>query len=194
MTPPAPIRAAIGLGSNLGDRRGHLRAAVAALSRLGDIEAVSPIYETAPVGGPPQGSYLNAVVVLRTRLAPRDLLLECLAIERARGRQRRERGGPRTLDLELLLYGDRAIDEPGLRVPHPEIARRRFVLGPLLDVWPGAALPDGSSLASLLPGVADQEVVRAGRLDPVCRSRATLLLAAGIVAALVAARAVQRRR
>jgi 2-amino-4-hydroxy-6-hydroxymethyldihydropteridine diphosphokinase len=177
-------RAAIGLGSNLGDRAAHLDAARRGLADLGTVVAVSPIYETAPVGGPDQGPYLNAVVVLDTDLPARRLLEACLAIEGAAGRERRERWGPRTLDLDLLLYGSETIDEPGLVVPHPRMRERRFVLAPLLDVWPDAALPDGTQLAGLLAAVADQEVRR--RDGPESRRMAVaMFLVAGILAVLL---------
>lgn len=152
------VRAAIGLGSNLGDRESTLTSAIAALSELGDLVAVSPFYETAPVGGPDQGAYLNAAVAIETNLAPRALLDECLRIELQHGRERRERWGPRTLDLDILMYGNKTIDEDGLKVPHPRIHERRFVLEPLLAVWPEATMPDGTAVAEFLPGVADQEV------------------------------------
>ena len=153
---------AVGLGANLGDRRSTLRRAAASLSGLGERTAVSPLYETAPVGGPPQPDYLNAVVVLETSLGPRALLDRLLSLEREAGRVRRRRWGPRLLDLDLLLYGDREIDLPGLRVPHPRMAERRFVLEPLLAAWPAASLPDGTPVASLLDGLAGQEVRRVG--------------------------------
>ena len=111
----------VALGSNLGDRRSHLEAALEALRRTPGIRilAASALYETEPVG-PPQGRYLNAAVRLRTRLTPRQLLTRLLAMEDAAGRRRGpERNAPRTLDLDLLLYGDRRIDEPDLVVPHP---------------------------------------------------------------------------
>ena len=130
---------------------------MAALTGLGEIEAVSALYETEPIGGSDQGSYLNAVVVLITDLTARELLDACLAIEATRGRERRERWGPRTLDLDLLLHGDSVLDEPGLTVPHPRLTQRRFVLEPLVDAWPEAALPDETPLAVFLPGVADQQ-------------------------------------
>ncbi len=153
------VRAAIGLGSNLGDRAAHLLAAVAALEeRVGDAVGVSPVYETAPVGGPDQGAYLNAVVVCDTELTPRQVLDELLGIEREQGRERRERWGPRTLDLDLLVYGNEAIDEPGLTVPHPRLAERRFVLEPLVAAWPDATLPGGAAICELLPAVGSQEV------------------------------------
>jgi len=137
---------------------GNLTAAVEELGKLGDVLAVSSVWETAPIGGPPQDDYLNAVVVVHTVLGPRPLLETCLDIERSVGRKRRERWGPRLLDLDLLLYGDSTINAPGLRVPHPRMADRRFVLGPLAEVWPGAEVPGHGVVEDLLDAVADQEV------------------------------------
>lgn len=130
------MRAYLGLGSNLGDRRAHLRAAVAALP---DVVAVSPLYETDPVGGPPgQGPYLNLVVALETDLSPRQLLDVAHGLEDAAGRVRKERDGPRTLDVDVLLVGDLCVDEPDLVVPHPRMWQRRFVLAPLADLANGS--------------------------------------------------------
>jgi 2-amino-4-hydroxy-6-hydroxymethyldihydropteridine diphosphokinase len=130
------VRAYLGLGSNLGDRRAHLRAAVAALP---DVVAVSPVYETDPVGGPPgQGPYLNLVVALETDRSPRQLLDLAHNLEDAAGRVRKERDGPRTLDVDVLLVGDLCIDEPDLIVPHPRMWQRRFVLAPLGDLADGS--------------------------------------------------------
>jgi 2-amino-4-hydroxy-6-hydroxymethyldihydropteridine diphosphokinase len=129
------VRAYLGLGSNLGDRRAHLQAAVAALP---DVVAVSPVYETDPVGGPPgQGPYLNLVVALDTDRSPRDLLDLAHSLEDAAGRVRKDRDGPRTLDVDVLLVGDLCIDEPDLVVPHPRMWQRRFVLAPLADLADG---------------------------------------------------------
>ena len=130
---------------------------MASLGRLGPIAAVSSLWETAPIGGPPQEAYLNAVVVLDTVVGPRPLLKECLRIEESVGRVRGEKWGPRLLDLDLLLYGDAVIDAPGLRVPHPRISHRRFVLAPLAEVWPDAEVPGQGRVADLLAAVADQE-------------------------------------
>jgi 2-amino-4-hydroxy-6-hydroxymethyldihydropteridine diphosphokinase len=128
------MRAFLGLGSNLGDRWGHLREAVAALP---DVVAVSPVYETSPVGGPEgQGPYLNLVVELSTDLGPRELLEVAHLLEAAAGRERKERWGPRTLDVDVLLVGDLTVDEPDLVVPHPRLWERRFVLAPLGDLAP----------------------------------------------------------
>lgn len=132
----------IGLGGNLGDRAALLAAAVSSLGASAGVEvrACSSLYETAAVG-PPQPDYLNAVVVVHTSLEPAALLERLRALERAAGRERRERWGPRTLDADLLLYGERVVDEPGLTVPHPELHRRRFVLEPLAEVAPWAVHP-----------------------------------------------------
>jgi 2-amino-4-hydroxy-6-hydroxymethyldihydropteridine diphosphokinase len=129
------VRAYIGLGSNLGDRRATLRAAVADLP---DVVAVSPVYETDPVGGPPgQEPYLNLVVELDTDLSPRDLLDLAHHLEDAAGRVRVEHHGPRTLDVDVLLVGDLTVNEPDLVVPHPRMWQRRFVLAPLADLAGG---------------------------------------------------------
>jgi 2-amino-4-hydroxy-6-hydroxymethyldihydropteridine diphosphokinase len=147
-------RAAFGLGSNLGDRRAHLEAAVRGLAGLGEVLAVSSFRETAPVGGPPQPAYLNAAVVVATELEPLALLHAAQEIERRAGRERGVVWGPRTLDLDLLLYGDRTLREPGLVVPHPRLHERRFVLEPLAEIaldWPvpGLGRTVGELLANL---------------------------------------------
>jgi 2-amino-4-hydroxy-6-hydroxymethyldihydropteridine diphosphokinase len=127
-------RAFLGLGSNLGDRVGHLQRAVAGLP---DLVATSPVYETDPVGGPEdQGAYLNLVVELDTALDPRELLALCGALEQGAGRVREVRWGPRTLDVDVLWVDGAVVDEPDLRVPHPRMRERRFVLAPLADLAP----------------------------------------------------------
>ncbi len=129
------MKAYLGLGSNLGDRRAHLRAAVAAIP---DLVAVSPVYETEPVGGPPgQSPYLNMVVELDTAMSPRELLELARTLEEAAGRVRTVRHGPRTLDVDVLLVGDLTVREPDLVVPHPRMWERRFVLAPLADLANG---------------------------------------------------------
>jgi len=136
------MRAALGLGGNLGDRRAHLDSAIAALREHMEVLAVSRFHETEPVGGPSgQGRYLNAVVLVETELSPRALLALARSIEAAAGRVRRERHGPRTLDIDVLLYGDRVLREQGLTIPHPRMTRRRFVLEPLAEVAPDWAVP-----------------------------------------------------
>jgi 2-amino-4-hydroxy-6-hydroxymethyldihydropteridine diphosphokinase len=141
----------IGLGSNLGEREGTLRAALQRLAELGEIR-VSSFRQTDPVGVTDQPRFLNAAAELSTDLPARDLLHALLAIERdlGRDRAREQRWGPRTLDLDLLLYGSDVIDEPGLTVPHPRLAERRFVLEPLHELAPGLVLPDGTRVGDLL--------------------------------------------
>lgn len=147
-------RVHIGLGSNLATPCEQLRAALAALAALPDsrLVAVSAAYASDPLGPPDQPRYLNAVAALDTRLAPLQLLDALQAIELAQGRERKdERWGPRTLDLDILLFGDRLIDEPRLQVPHYHLHARPFVLYPLADVAPvDLQLPDGRTLAALL--------------------------------------------
>lgn len=124
----------LGLGSNMGDRWRLLREAVASLP---DLVAVSPVYETDPVGGPSgQGPYLNLVAELSTALPPRQLLGICHRLETAADRVRNERWGPRTLDIDILLIDGVEVDEPDLRIPHPLMRERRFVLEPLRDLAP----------------------------------------------------------
>lgn len=133
------MRAFLGLGSNLGDRAAQLRHAV---ERMPGVVAVSPLYETDPVGGPEQGPYLNAVVELDTDLSPRELLELCRRLEADAARVRGERWGPRTLDVDVLLVGDLVVDEPDLQVPHPRMYERRFVLAPLADLAPELVPPE----------------------------------------------------
>ena len=136
-------RALLALGSNLGDRLSHLRTAIASLP---DLVACSPVYETDPVGGPEgQGPYLNMVVRLETDVTPRDLLETCLRLEREAGRERRERWGPRTLDVDIVWIDGVTLDEPDLVVPHPRMRERPFVLAPLADVAPDLVAPDWAS-------------------------------------------------
>lgn len=121
--------------------------------------ATSTIWETAPIG-PDQADYLNAVVVVDTVLGPRPLLTQCLGLERAAGRRRGRRWGPRIIDLDLLLYGDAEIDAAGLTVPHPRLHERRFVLAPLAEAWPGVVIPGRGQVEALLNDVADQDASR----------------------------------
>jgi len=153
-------RCAIGVGTNLGDRGAHLHAAMRGLRAVSSIVAVSSVYESAPVGGPEQGPYLNAVVLIDTARPPAALLRNLLLIERARGRVRDTKWGPRTLDLDLLLYDRVSLDLPELTIPHPQIRNRRFVLEPLLEVWPDAKMPDGSAVESAVGAVAEQPLRR----------------------------------
>lgn len=140
-------RAYVGVGANLGDRRATIEAAVAALP---GVVAVSALRETEPVGVVGQQSFLNGAVALETELSPRELLQTLLEVERSLGRERRERWGPRTIDLDLLLYGEETIDEPGLTVPHPRLHERRFALEPLAELEPELVVPGRGRLADLL--------------------------------------------
>ncbi len=156
---PHSVTAFVALGSNLGDRRANLFGAIDALRRLGGttLGQVSPFIESKAVtfntGDPQQPDYLNAAAKLSTTLAPRDLLGALLDIERSAGRDRsrEQRWGPRPLDLDLLLYADAVITEPGLTVPHPSMHERLFVLEPLAAIAPGARHPAlGMSITELL--------------------------------------------
>jgi 2-amino-4-hydroxy-6-hydroxymethyldihydropteridine diphosphokinase len=146
----------IGLGSNLGDREGTIRRALELLSAGDDIEvtAVSSLEETDPVGYEDQPRFLNGAAALRTELPPRELLERMFAVERQLGRIRTgPRFGPRTIDLDLLLYGQESIDEPGLRIPHPRLAERRFVLEPLVELDRNLQVPGRGSVRALLAGL-----------------------------------------
>lgn len=160
-TEPGSVRALIGLGSNLGDRLGHLQQAVRRLAETQGVEvgSASRVYETAPVG-PPQPDYLNAVVEVRTAFSARALLDACLRIEQEMGRVRAERWGPRVIDLDLLDYGRMRIDQPGLVLPHPRMHERAFVLVPLLELERDPFLPHGLRLADLRLGDGSLEGVR----------------------------------
>jgi 2-amino-4-hydroxy-6-hydroxymethyldihydropteridine diphosphokinase len=149
-------RAYVGLGANLGERENTLRAAVGALDDEDGIEvvALSTLRETEPVGVGDQPPFLNGAVALETTLAARELLDRLLAVEQRFGRVRVPgEHGPRTLDLDLLLYGDAEIDEPGLVVPHPRLQERRFVLEPLAELDPELVVPGRGDVRSLLAGV-----------------------------------------
>ena len=147
------VRAYVGLGSNLGDRLTYLRRAVERLNERG-IRPLrsSRVYETDPVGGPPQPVYLNAVIDVATELEPRELLEASQDVEASLGRVRGERWGPRTLDVDILTYDDRRVAEPDLEIPHPRAHERAFVLVPLLELDPDPALADGRRASSLRLG------------------------------------------
>ncbi|HET8638833.1 MAG TPA: 2-amino-4-hydroxy-6-hydroxymethyldihydropteridine diphosphokinase [Solirubrobacterales bacterium] len=157
----------LGLGSNLGDREGHLRAGIEMLGEHGvEVEAVSSAYETEPVGEVlDQPDFLNAAIRIRTDLEPEALLDVCKAIEVERGRLlAAARHSPRPLDIDLLLLGDIELRAERLTLPHPEVTSRRFVLAPLLELDPELALPDGSRLTAALAALGPGQEVR--RLGP----------------------------
>ena len=155
------VQACIGLGANLGDARATLGAAIDALRALPQsaLLTVSSVWRSAPIdsSGP---DYLNAVALIETRLAPQALLEALQRIERAHGRERPYRNAPRTLDLDLLLYGEESIATPTLQVPHPRLHERAFVLRPLAEVAPGLVVSGHGRVGDLLPLVADQRVDR----------------------------------
>ncbi|TVQ62787.1 MAG: 2-amino-4-hydroxy-6-hydroxymethyldihydropteridine diphosphokinase [Phycisphaerales bacterium] len=163
---PQPALACIALGANLGDRAASIERALAMLDALEGVRILrrSTLHATAPVtrghDAPPQPEYLNAAAAIETTLQPRALLDAMLAIERAIGRDRagEERWGPRLIDLDLLLYADAVIDEDGLRVPHPRMHERRFVLAPLAEVAPNETHPTlGRRVRELLDAIRDAE-------------------------------------
>ena len=140
-------RAYVGVGANLGDRRAAIEAAVALLE---GVVAVSELRETDPVGVTDQPAFLNGAVAIETALSARELLDRLLEVERKLGRERRDRWGPRTIDLDLLVYGDETIDEPGLTVPHPRLHERRFALEPLADLDPALEVPGRGRVSDLV--------------------------------------------
>jgi 2-amino-4-hydroxy-6-hydroxymethyldihydropteridine diphosphokinase len=157
------VVAYIGIGANLGAPARAIRAAVERLARLPGtrVEAASSLYRSAPVGtSQPQPDYLNAVARVRTGLSASRLLAALHSIERDLGRVRGEHNAARTIDLDLLLYGDRRLRLPGLDVPHPRMHLRAFVLLPLLELAPDAVIPGVGPASALLPAVADQRIER----------------------------------
>jgi 2-amino-4-hydroxy-6-hydroxymethyldihydropteridine diphosphokinase len=167
MTGPQPaVRTVLALGSNLGDRLGYLQGGVRTLLAGPGLRlaALSPVYATTPVGGPPQSDYLNAVLVADTTLTAAELLARGQATEAAFQRTRTDVWGPRTLDVDIIVYGDEVSDDPRLTLPHPRARERAFVLAPWLDVDPDAEIPGQGRVSDLLAAVG-----RAGvrRLDDV---------------------------
>jgi 2-amino-4-hydroxy-6-hydroxymethyldihydropteridine diphosphokinase len=162
VSPPEEVRAFLALGANLGDRLANLQRAVDLLGGRDGLRVVrsSRVYETEPVGGPPQPDYLNAVIEVRTTLGPRVLLEACLAVEAELGRERRERWGPRIIDVDVLTYGDVEVHQPGLDIPHPRMHERGFVLAPLLELEPDPVLHGGRRVAGLRSSFAVVEGVR----------------------------------
>ena len=148
-------RAVLSVGSNLGDRLGTLQGCVQAISGLPEtyVLAISPVYETAPVGGPAQSDYLNALLIAGTALAPLALLAGTQRIEADFGRTRAVRFGPRTLDIDIISYDDQISDDPVLTLPHPRAHERAFVLAPWHDLDPAASLPGRGPVAALLAGL-----------------------------------------
>jgi len=154
-------RVFLSLGSNLGDREANLLEALRRLEQLGvHVVRRSSWYETEPVGYTDQPDFLNLVAEVRTRLGPHALLRAAQQVEAELGRVRAVRWGPRTVDVDLLLYGERVVNTPDLVLPHPRLRERAFVLVPLAELAPDLVLPDGTAVTDLLPAVAAQRVRR----------------------------------
>jgi len=160
----AAVRAYVGLGANLGEPEIQVRRAIEALATLRDTRCVraSSLYRSAPIGYTDQPDFVNAVAEIETALEPRALLGELLAIETGFGRRRDFANAPRTLDLDLLLYGNAVITEPGLAVPHPRMHQRAFVLAPLVEIAGNIDVPGKGPAAVLLAGCNDQKTEKAG--------------------------------
>ncbi|MES0812849.1 2-amino-4-hydroxy-6-hydroxymethyldihydropteridine diphosphokinase [Roseibium sp. SCPC15] len=157
----APTRSALGLGSNLGDRKANLDEAVRRLEQTEGVTLVSRSsnYQTPPWGPVPQDDYLNICLVIDTILTPHELLSRCLEIETELGRVRDIRWGPRTIDMDVLIYGMEKVEDEDLELPHPRMGDRAFVLIPLAEIWPDAPLGDGRTAAEALETCPDQEGV-----------------------------------
>ncbi|MGQ9824934.1 MAG: 2-amino-4-hydroxy-6-hydroxymethyldihydropteridine diphosphokinase [Desulfotomaculales bacterium] len=161
----APVLCYLGLGSNLGEKKGNLRKALFFLDREQSVRVcrVAPEYLTAPVGFADQDWFLNTVAEVETFLSPRRLLAVLSGIEEKMGRVREFRWGPRVIDIDILLYGDAVVNEPDLVIPHPEMKKRAFVLVPLADLVPELELPGGGKVAELARQLQEtQPVIRAG--------------------------------
>ena len=151
----------LSLGSNIGDRADNLRTAIAQLDGAGPLRAVSHLYETQPVDLPDQPWFLNCVAAVETAKTPSELLKIVLSIEAAMGRLRLRDKGPRKIDIDVLLFGDRIVEEPGLTIPHPAMQQRRFVLEPLVEIAPDAYHPVLKQTASeLLAALGKGQVVQ----------------------------------
>ncbi len=159
-----PVEAFVGLGANLGEPETQVRRAIAALGQFPRTRliAASSLYRSAPVGVGEQPDFINAVAKVETTLSARELLEELLTAESRFGRERPSPGAPRTLDLDLLLYGDRVIAEPGLAVPHPRMHERAFVLMPLAEIAAQISIPRKGGVRTLLAACRNQKVHRIG--------------------------------
>jgi 2-amino-4-hydroxy-6-hydroxymethyldihydropteridine diphosphokinase len=148
------VKTVIALGSNLGDSKSIFSEAIIQIGKSVEVESISKFYETIPVGGPEQPNYLNAVLIGDTQIPPLELLTQLQSIENGAGRVREERWGPRTLDLDLIIYGDLLMKEELLTLPHPRAHERSFVLEPWVEIDPQAVLPGYGKIGVLLKQIA----------------------------------------
>jgi 2-amino-4-hydroxy-6-hydroxymethyldihydropteridine diphosphokinase len=151
----------LSIGSNLGDRSANLRSAVEQLGSAGQVSAISAMYETQPVDVPNQPWFLNSVVAIETDMTPRELLNLALRVESMMGRLRMREKSARNIDIDVVLFGDLIVDEPGLKIPHPAMSERRFVLEPLVEIAPGVRHPaTGKTAQELLAALPEGQTVR----------------------------------
>jgi 2-amino-4-hydroxy-6-hydroxymethyldihydropteridine diphosphokinase len=151
------VKLVLALGSNLGNRESNIEEAVSELENVIEITHLSTMHETAPVGGPKQGDYLNAVLIGESELTPHELLALTSKIESKLGRVREVRNGPRTIDIDIIVFGEIQINTPDLQIPHPRAHQREFVLAPWLEIDPDAQIPGRTSVAKILAELAVSE-------------------------------------
>jgi 2-amino-4-hydroxy-6-hydroxymethyldihydropteridine diphosphokinase len=151
------VKLVLALGSNLGNRESNIEEAVSELENIIEITHLSTMHETAPVGGPKQGDYLNAVLIGESELTPHELLALTSKIESKLGRVREVRNGPRTIDIDIIVFGEIQINTPDLQIPHPRAHQREFVLAPWLEIDPDAQIPGRTSVAKILAELAVSE-------------------------------------
>lgn len=160
-------KAYLSLGSNIGNREAYLKAAVKIIKTHSSIKVtkVSGLYQTEPVGYTPQRFFLNIVIEIETSLSPRELLMVCQFIEEFLKRKRKFKWGPRTIDVDILLYGQEEVKQPGLTIPHPEMSKRTFVLVPLLEIVPHITFPNGNEVRSCLDFLSLEDIERIGNFE-----------------------------
>jgi 2-amino-4-hydroxy-6-hydroxymethyldihydropteridine diphosphokinase len=151
------VKLVLALGSNLGNRESNIEEAVSELENIIEITHLSTMHETAPVDGPKQGDYLNAVLIGESELTPHELLALTSKIESKLGRIREVRNGPRTIDIDIIVFGEIQINTPDLQIPHPRAHQREFVLAPWLEIDPDAQIPGRTSVAKILAELAVSE-------------------------------------